>query len=833
MLDSGKAHTSFCWVLPCCNQDLSSELSSLIQSWCNQAWRMLCWEDEDFWWFLYLLSESKYLFICLNLEPPTVFQICLLFSSEQLVVPHLVAKLRVCRLKQSMRMATSVTRRGRFIVFGFMDATLSMLLVETHAVHIAWSGLKMESYIRFGFLDVNLQVANWVSLDLTVKCLSCPKPMARKASFKHSHGSNWQLYFPQTATVLRMVFQREQACSPQNSNRHDRVQHGDVKKFAWFHFVFSSKEVGLQFAFTAAWKLMKSRKLRWTFMINFLCRQWTLLNDEQKVMREVSLVLHTQCMDMLVNFRVSWNCLPDWKMGASATTGLSSSSDVLLLTSCWAMMRPCWATAAVCYNGYFPSSSSSRERNGPHTEVVIIGVNKYSSMGFPNLEGACHDAECLAEAFTEVAKMSQRKVVVTKLIDPVADEIRNTIRDVVGRLTKNSLFMLFFSGHGVCIEDHWTYTVPANPQSHHDWIPMEGFIQECIIETKVEHVRACCFFLCCRELANDEENVALTKPQMPDLGETNDYVNVYLGEAGEGFTDWCHAAQALCYLLYCGVHDLQSFIDKFVEESKYLSLGSVQVPTPNRVRQTTHIFTPALTNHWNPNFQRDIPVFSGATFQGRVIHPPAISAHRFPTHYHSIHPHSLSQPIHAHHTASTIRTQMYTKIMEDSDLYTFDAAPLLRFRINELTNKALENVVEKFFVIDYVRNLLRYICKKLEKLVERKQFEPIVSEVRFLRIHMLEDVASELGKMAEHEQALRHLPCECKIPHAVLKAISEMCPDLCRNDWDLYGGPLSDALQALNTYYSDVSVDSESKEAAKPVWVLGLVDVVLFWFFSL
>lgn len=36
-------------------------------------------------------------------------------------------------------MATSATRPGRLIVFGLMDATLSMLLVETHAVHI---GLK-------------------------------------------------------------------------------------------------------------------------------------------------------------------------------------------------------------------------------------------------------------------------------------------------------------------------------------------------------------------------------------------------------------------------------------------------------------------------------------------------------------------------------------------------------------------------------------------------------------------------------------------------------------------------------------------------------------------
>ena len=422
------------------------------------------------------------------------------------------------------------------------------------------------------------------------------------------------------------------------------------------------------------------------------------------------------------------------------------------------------ASATVDYS----SSSSSRERNGPHTEVLIIGVNKYSSMGFKDLKGACFDAECLAKAFRKVAKTSQRKVDVTLLIDPDADEIRNTIRDVVGRLTKNSLFMVFFSGHGVCIEDHWTYTLPATPQGCHDWIPMEGFIQECIREKKVEHVRACCFFLCCRELANSEDHVELTKPRMlPNLGETNDYVNVYMGEAGEGFTDWCHAAQALCYLLYCGVHDLQSFIDKFVEESKYLSLGSVQVPTPNRVRQTTTIFT---------------PMFS-----------PALT------------------------------TQMYTKIMEDSDLHKFEYAPLLRFTISELTNQALENVgqaddVERIEAFDCVRNLIGDISKKLDKLVECGQFETIVSEVRFLRICELDDVSRELGKMAENEQALRHLPCECKIPHAVLKDISKVCSNLCRNAWDSYGGQLSDTLRALETYYCDVSVDSNSKEAAtKPV----------------
>ena len=382
----------------------------------------------------------------------------------------------------------------------------------------------------------------------------------------------------------------------------------------------------------------------------------------------------------------------------------------------------------------------------------------------------------------KVAQTSQRKVVVTKLIDPVGSKIRNTIRDVVGRLTKNSLFMLFFSGHGACKEDHWTFAVPAIPQSHHDWIPMEGFIQECIIEKNLKHVRACCFFLCCRrrELFRKEASPdpiklyalglptpedPLTQPEIPDLGETNDYVNVYMGEAGEGFTDWCLAAQALCHLLYCGEHDLQSFIDKFVEEIKYLSLGSVQVPRPNSVRQTTNIFTPPQT------------------------------------------------------------TPTYTKIMEDSDLHTFDAAPLLRFTINELTHEALKNVskkssiAERIAAIYSVRHLLGDICEKLEKLDERKQFEPIVSEVGFLPLQKLEDVALELGKMEENEPTLRHLPFGCNIPNAVLKAISGMCSALHRDGWNFHGGPLSNTLRALNTYYCDVSVDFESKEeAATPVW---------------
>ena len=171
--------------------------------------------------------------------------------------------------------------------------------------------------------------------------------------------------------------------------------------------------------------------------------------------------------------------------------------------------------------------------------------------------------------------------------------------------------------------------------------------------------------------------------------------------------------------------------------------------------------------------------------------------------------------------------------MEDSDLHTFDAAPLLRFRISELTNEALEkvginykssSVVERISAIDYVRHLLRDICKKLEALVECKQFESIVSEVGFLRLQKLEGVALELGKMKENEPTLRHSPCECKIPHAVLKAISEMCSDR-HNAWDSYGGPLSESLCALNTYYHDVSIDSISKEAAaKPVWQSWLVD---------
>ncbi len=195
MLDNGKACTSFCWVLHRFNQDLSSELSSLIQSWCNQAWWMLCWEDEDVWWFF---VSTKWIQISVSSsEPwaPNSFPHMPRFL-QWAVGSSTPAGGQSPNLQAEAKYENGNISHTAGVFDCFMDATLSMLLVETHAVHIAWSRLKMESYIRFGFLDVNLQVANWVSLHLIVNRLSCPKPMGRKASCKHSRGSNRQLYFP-------------------------------------------------------------------------------------------------------------------------------------------------------------------------------------------------------------------------------------------------------------------------------------------------------------------------------------------------------------------------------------------------------------------------------------------------------------------------------------------------------------------------------------------------------------------------------------------------------------------------------------------------------------
>ena len=120
---------------------------------------------------------------------------------------------------------------------------------------------------------------------------------------------------------------------------------------------------------------------------------------------------------------------------------------------------------------------------------------------------------------------------------------------------------------------------------------MESFLQQCVEERNLKYVRVCCFFLCCRSFENDEH---FSSPKMVERDESNSYICVYMCRKGEGIMDWSHAAPALSLLLYNGeVHELQSLLVKFEEESKFLSLGSVAVLfNLDEIRGTIQLLTP-------------------------------------------------------------------------------------------------------------------------------------------------------------------------------------------------------------------------------------------------
>ena len=107
------------------------------------------------------------------------------------------------------------------------------------------------------------------------------------------------------------------------------------------------------------------------------------------------------------------------------------------------------------------------EPEGPCTYVLVVGINEYANgsptLNLDNLESACHDAECLVRAFEYQAERSKRRVVVMPLLDPSAEEITETVKEIVAVLTENAVFMVFFSGHAMQVPDNWTYIVGANP----------------------------------------------------------------------------------------------------------------------------------------------------------------------------------------------------------------------------------------------------------------------------------------------------------------------------------------------------------------------------------
>ena len=108
-----------------------------------------------------------------------------------------------------------------------MDAKLLYVIGWTHTVHIAWSRLKMCRYIRFSFLDVNLQLANWVSLHMIVKPQANSK---RKSAWNTLVGQIGSCSFLSNSNCSAGGFSKWASIFSTERHRHDRVQHGDVCK---------------------------------------------------------------------------------------------------------------------------------------------------------------------------------------------------------------------------------------------------------------------------------------------------------------------------------------------------------------------------------------------------------------------------------------------------------------------------------------------------------------------------------------------------------------------------------------------------------------------------
>lgn len=405
--------------------------------------------------------------------------------------------------------------------------------------------------------------------------------------------------------------------------------------------------------------------------------------------------------------------------------------------------------------------------------VIVIGINKYecrysSNLDFEDLTGACHDAECLARAFRYCGRYSQREMVVKCLLDASAEQIRTTVKEMVGRLTQDSVLMVFFSGHAMQVEDRWTYIVPARPQGYEDCIPLESFLQECVEERNLKYVHVCCFFLSCRHY---EDPVHFPDASMVELEETNSYICVYVCREGEGLTDWCHAAKALSFLLCSCVHELGPLLTKFQEESEFLSLGSVAVNwVPDEIRQTVELFT--------------VPV--------DVLHRP--------------------------------RGTIYRPIMERSQMdRIIEKAPLLRLTLNDLSNQQLEHATT-VDEVDSVRWSLRNIAFLVERLVEEMRFEPIVSEIQFLiedpPLRSLKDIEKELEGMLRSNGQREQPGDGCKIPLDLLRAFRRATKSVRPNDWEYWREKIQQLLQDINHFYTPVLDATGRAEAAKLLMVM-------------
>ncbi len=87
--------------------------------------------------------------------------------------------------------------------------------------------------------------------------------------------------------------------------------------------------------------------------------------------------------------------------------------------------------------------------------ALIVGNDVYEAKEFADLGGAVRDAEKLAKFFEEklptVGGYDAAEVRVTLLKNPTSEQVRKEFDAIVRLLDRNSVFVFYFAGHGLCL----------------------------------------------------------------------------------------------------------------------------------------------------------------------------------------------------------------------------------------------------------------------------------------------------------------------------------------------------------------------------------------------
>lgn len=180
------------------NQDLSSELSSLIQSWCNQARWMLGWE----------LLRGRRLFVSTMIMWILVF----VYLSEPWAAnsfPNMPHSFQSAVGSSTPATWWRVQAEAKYENGNISHTAGSFDSFRSHGCHafyvVGWNSCSsywLEAVWRWTVTSVSVSwlwiskwPAEWVFIWLSTACHALSQG-EEKASLEHSRESNWQLYFP-------------------------------------------------------------------------------------------------------------------------------------------------------------------------------------------------------------------------------------------------------------------------------------------------------------------------------------------------------------------------------------------------------------------------------------------------------------------------------------------------------------------------------------------------------------------------------------------------------------------------------------------------------------